>query len=66
MGKKSFLGDFLDGQAKNKSNSALLHEARSSFSSGTGDSRIDDAHKRAARKELLSRGYNPKTGKFEK
>ena len=60
-----FLDGFLDNQAKLKSNNELLREARSSYKSSDVD-RINDAHRTAARKELLSRGYNPKTKKFEK
>lgn len=60
-----YLDGFLSNQAKNKSDSALLRESKSSYRS-SGDAKISDANRTAARKELLSRGYNPRTGKFEK
>lgn len=60
-----FLSGFAEGQAKHKSDSALLREARSSYMT-SNDANISDAYRNAARKELLNRGFNPKTGKFEK
>ena len=60
-----YLDGFLSNQAKNKSDSALLREARNNSRSSSVE-KINDAHRTAARKELLNRGYNPKTGKFDK
>lgn len=62
MGK--YLDGFLSNQAKYKSNNELLRESRNSYSSSS-EERINEAHRKAARKELLDRGYNPKTKKFE-